>query len=185
MCCWSFLSERLRDFICKSPLNKTNFTEICSRGAWEKITVDVGFRNKVELPSCNARANFINKSITIALVDCNQELVTFDLQKPEVDAISHLVTSLEPVKFGAEKQLGDRTSTLLSAEGIFSFILNELELLNNLISIKLHVAIIKRIEKRRNSNLVGMLHYPNSERITRGKLTVACQFFLIRLYLYC
>ena len=89
-----------------------------------KITVDVGFRNKVELPSCNARANFINKSITIALVDCNQELVTFDLQKQEVDAIRHLVSSLEPVKFGSEK-LGDRTSTLLSAEGISSFVHSE------------------------------------------------------------
>ena len=34
--------------------------------------------------------------------------------------------------------------------------------LNNPISRKLHEAIIKRIEQRRNSNLVGMLHYLSS-----------------------
>ena len=78
-----------------------------------------------------------------------------------MDVIHYLVSSLEPVKVGAEK-LGDRTSTLLSAEGIFSLILNELELLNNSISIKLHEAIIKRIEQIRNSTLVGMLHYLNN-----------------------
>ena len=51
--------------------------------------------------------------------------------------------------------------------GIFSFILNELELLKTPISRKFHEAIIKRIEQI--SNLVGMLHYLNS-RITRGKI---------------
>ena len=55
----------------------------------------------------------IKSSISKALIDCNQELGTFDLEKQEVDVIRHLVSSLEPVKFGAEK-LGDRTSTLLS-----------------------------------------------------------------------
>ena len=93
-------------------------------------------------------------SISKALIDCNQELETFDLEKQEVHEICHLVSSLEPVKFVAEK-LGDRLSRLLSAEGIL-VILNELELLNNHICRKLHDAIIKRIWQRRNSNLVGM-----------------------------
>ena len=53
-----------------------------------------------------------------ALIDCNQELGTFDLEKQETDVIHHLVSSLEPVKSGAEK-LDDRSSTLLSAEGFF------------------------------------------------------------------
>ena len=57
-------------------------------------------------------------------------------------------------ELGAEK-LGNRTSTLLSAEDISSFILNELELLKNHIS-------RERIEQRRNINLVGMLHYLNN-----------------------
>ena len=38
--------------------------------------------------------------ISNALIDCNQELGTFDLKKYEVDIIRHLVSSLEPVKFG-------------------------------------------------------------------------------------
>ena len=44
----------------------------------------------------------------------------------------------------------------------FSLILKESELLNNPISRKIKEAIIERIEQRRNSNLVGMLHYLNS-----------------------
>ena len=81
--------------------------------------------------------------------------------------------ALKAVKFGAEK-LGDQSSMLLSAECIFSFIPYELELLNNPLSLKLHEVIIKRIEQRRNSNLVGMLHYINSEHF--------CQFLLTKLY---
>ena len=66
----------------------------------------------------NARANFRNKSsIPKAFIDCNLELGTFDLEKQEIDAIRHLVSSLEPVKLREEK-LADRTSMLLSAERI-------------------------------------------------------------------
>ena len=39
----------------------------------------------------------IKSSISEALIDCNQELGTFDLEKQEVDAIRHFVSSLEPV----------------------------------------------------------------------------------------
>ena len=57
----------------------------------------------------------IASSISKVLIDCNKELGTFNLETQEVEVIRHLVSSLEPVKFGAEK-LDDRTSTLLSAE---------------------------------------------------------------------
>ena len=67
----------------------------------------------------------IKSSISKALNDCNQELETFALEKQEVDAIWLLVSSSEHVKFGKDK-LDNRTSTLLSAEGIFALILNEL-----------------------------------------------------------
>ena len=71
------------------------------------------------------RIKKIKSSISKAFINCNQELGTFDLEKQEVDAICHPVSSLEPIKCGAEK-LADRTSTLLSvAEGIF-FIHSEL-----------------------------------------------------------
>ena len=123
----------------------------------------------------------IKLSITKSFIDCNQELGTFDLEKQEVDVIRHLVSSLEPVKFGTEK-LGDRTSTLSRVEGIFSLILNALDLLNNPISRELHDAIIKKIEQRRYSNLVGMLPYLNRGKNTRDKMRVACQFFITRLH---
>ena len=37
----------------------------------------------------------IKSSISKALIDCNQELGTFNLETQEVDVISHLVSSLD------------------------------------------------------------------------------------------
>ena len=91
----------------------------------------------------------MKSSILKALIDCNQELGIFDLKNEEVDTIRHLVLSL--VEFGSEKL------RYYQQKRFFSLVLNELDLLNNPISRKLHEAIIKRIEQRRNRNLVGML----------------------------
>ena len=93
-----------------------------SKMSMYKFIVENGFQKQ-----CGIAIFEIQLSLSKASIDCNQELGTFDLEKQEVDAIRDLVSSLEPVKFGAEK-LADRTSTLLSAaECIFSYILNELE----------------------------------------------------------
>ena len=93
----------------------------------------------------------MKSSILKALIDCNQELGIFDLKNEEVDTIRHLVLSLVPVEFGSEKL------RYYQQKRFFSLVLNELDLLNNPISRNLYEAIIKRIEQRRNRNLVGML----------------------------
>ena len=92
---------------------ESNSAEICSRGAWKKIQLMLD--SKTMWNSLIVLSN--------GLIDCNQELGTFDLEKKEVHVIPQLVSLLEPLKFVAEN-LPDRTSTLLSAEGNFSLTLS-------------------------------------------------------------
>lgn len=101
----------------------------------------------------------IRQSVSKALIDCNEENI--DLDKEEVTAIQHLVSSLQPVKAGAEK-LGNRNSTLLSSEGIFQFVLNELDSQDTAISKMIRQCLIQRINERRNKNLVGFMKYLQS-----------------------
>ena len=68
------------------------------------LKVDIGFF-KTRWNSLRAmlgRILEIKPSISKAFIDCNQELGTFDLENQEVDAIHHIVLSLEPVKLGTE-----------------------------------------------------------------------------------
>ncbi|XP_023230454.1 uncharacterized protein LOC111641584 [Centruroides sculpturatus] len=103
----------------------------------------------------------IRSSISKAIIDCNKDTDNFDLDKQEVTVIRDIVASLQPLKAGAEK-LGNRGSTLLSSEGIFSFIINELNQLNTPFSRRLKESFIRRIAERRNVKLTGLIQYLNS-----------------------
>ena len=61
-------------------------------------------------------------SVAKALIDFKYEL---SITKEELSAIQDIVSSLQPVKAGAEKW-ANREMTILGAEGVFSFILGEL-----------------------------------------------------------
>lgn len=111
----------------------------------------------------------IKSSISKALIDCSEDM---DLDKQEIAVLRDIVSSLEPLKVGAEK-LGNRKSTLLSAECVFSFILKELTQLNSPFSKKLKESFVRRVIERRNKNLtvsIQYLHsgekYKKNERVT-------------------
>ena len=81
-----------------------------------------------------------------------------DITHCEFGVISDLVKALQPVKVGAER-LGNRSTTLLSSEGIFSFLLKELDEQNSPFSVRLKSSLFKRINERRNKILVGLMKY--------------------------
>lgn len=108
----------------------------------------------------------IRASVSKALIDCDQDRNHYDLEKQEIAIIRDIIASLEPIKVGAEK-LGNRKLTLLSSEGVFAFIINELNQLNTPFSKKLGESFILRIKERRNEKLSALIQYLNSGKICK------------------
>ncbi len=100
----------------------------------------------------------LRKSISKALIDIGQCL---DISDREFENIDKIIKSLQPVKIGVE-MLGRRDATLLTAEVVFTFILDELEVQTNSFSTSLKQAVEKRLQERRNKKLVGLLKYLNN-----------------------
>lgn len=100
----------------------------------------------------------LRKSICKALIDLGKQL---DVTDQEFDNIDAIIKALQPVKIGVE-MLGRRDATLLTAEVVFSFILDELEIQTNPFSMSLKQAIKNRHQERRNFKLVGLLKYLNN-----------------------
>jgi hypothetical protein len=79
---------------------------------------------------------------------------------------------LGPVRLAA-KALGRRDANLLTSEGIFEFLLNELKNLKTKISSKLLNALEVRIQERRQVELVTLLLYlQNPQNISTKKCNV-------------
>lgn len=72
--------------------------------------------------------------------------------------LNDLVTTLQPVKLGAER-MGCRGTTILSAEGVFSFMLKELNEQKSSFSMKLQNSLYSRTNERRSAVLVGLVKY--------------------------
>ncbi|GFT71633.1 BED-type domain-containing protein [Trichonephila clavipes] len=68
-----------------------------------------------------------------------------------------------PVKIGLEK-LCSRNATLLTAEGVFSFVIGELNGQNSEFAKNMKYSLIQRINERRNVNLIGLMQYLNFGR---------------------
>lgn len=94
-------------------------------------------------------------SVAKALIDCKSEL---NITKEELAAIQDIVSSLQPVKAGAEK-LTNRETTILAAEGVFGFILGELAAQKTPFAKVLRESLLVRIKERRNNKLVGLMKY--------------------------
>ena len=83
------------------------------------------------------------------------------ISEKEYLVLNDVVAALQPLKIGIER-LGRRGATLLEAEGVFVFILDELRKNNNSFLSKMLEFVQQRIVERRNSNLVGLLKYLNN-----------------------
>ncbi|GFX51543.1 uncharacterized protein TNCV_5012471 [Trichonephila clavipes] len=79
-----------------------------------------------------------------------------------------LAHSLKPVKIGLEK-LYSRNATLLTAEGVFSFIIErfvieELNEQNSEFAKSMKYSLIERINERHSVNLIGLMQYLRFEK---------------------
>lgn len=100
----------------------------------------------------------LRKCISKALIDSGKSI---SVSEREIEAFSSVVSSLHPIKLAVER-LSHRDATLLPAEGVFTFILNELNALETSFSNELIQSVQKRFQQRRDKNLIGLLMYLNS-----------------------
>ncbi|XP_065652685.1 uncharacterized protein LOC136079950 [Hydra vulgaris] len=97
----------------------------------------------------------VKHSIRKVLKDISPHLICSD---DEEDILSDIVAALEPVKLAAEA-LCRQNATLLTAEGIFKFLVNRLKQQDSPLCIAMKSAILRRLEERRQSNLVSLYRY--------------------------
>ncbi|GFY18677.1 uncharacterized protein TNCV_2399011 [Trichonephila clavipes] len=76
----------------------------------------------------------------------------------EFETVTSIVASLNAVKIGLEK-LCSRNATLLTAGGVFSFVMGELNEQNSEFEKNMKHSLSQRINERRNVNLIGLMQY--------------------------
>ncbi|GFV53638.1 uncharacterized protein TNCV_2643571 [Trichonephila clavipes] len=79
------------------------------------------------------------------------------------ETVTTIVAGLKPVKIDLEK-LCRRNATLLTEEGVFSFVIGGLNKQNSEFVKDVKYSLIQRINKRRNVNLIGLIQYLNFGR---------------------
>ena len=97
----------------------------------------------------------INEQIGVVLADISPSLICTE---QELDILTNIVDALEPVKLAAEA-LCRKNATLLTAEGIFKFLINKLNQKKSSLCIRMKDAALKRFTERRQSNLVSLYKY--------------------------
>ena len=80
------------------------------------------------------------------------------LSEAEYVALIAIIRVLKPIQLGSKK-LCSRDVTLLSAEGVFSFIIEEHSEKKSTISFKLKEALISKLSERRQETLIGLVDY--------------------------
>ena len=94
----------------------------------------------------------LHRSVSKALVDIQPSLIVTDY---ELTSLKELASCLKPLKMGV-KSLCERGTNLLKADGVFKFILSELEKQDTPISWDMTDAIRTRFGDRRLNNIVSL-----------------------------
>ena len=90
--------------------------------------------------------------MTKTLVDINPNLIVSDAQR---DSIQKLVTCMKPLKMGVES-LCRRDTTLVKADGIFMFMMAEMEKQDTVLSREMGLALQHRFTERRLRDTVSL-----------------------------
>ncbi|GFV34784.1 uncharacterized protein TNCV_1450881 [Trichonephila clavipes] len=81
----------------------------------------------------------------------------------EFETMTTVVAGLKPVKIGLGK-LCSRNVTLITAEGVFYFVIGELNKQNSEFAKNIKYSLIQRINERRNVNSIELMQYLNFGR---------------------
>ena len=92
-----------------------------------------------------------------------------------------ITISQQPIKVGIER-LRRSNATLLDAEGVLIFILDDSGEKIIFFAYKLHQSVQQRIEERRNINLVGLLKFLNNPFSYNHELNVNSKLILLSKY---
>ena len=162
--------RKICKFFRKSPVRDSIFQNYVKQEKGKELSL---------ILDCQTRWNSLEAMIErfITLKDC-VVLTLKDIgashmwNEAEYPKIVELLKVLGPVRLAAEA-LGRRDANLLTSEGIFEFLLNELKNLKTEISIKLLNALEVRIQERRHVELVTLLLYlQNPQNISTKKSSV-------------
>ncbi|GBN02680.1 hypothetical protein AVEN_22156-1 [Araneus ventricosus] len=102
----------------------------------------------------------IKPTISKTLIDVKEQKI---LANVEFETLTEIVAGLKPVKIGLEK-LCSSNATVLTAEGVFAFIIGQLNKQNPEFAKDMKYSLVQRIRERRNVSLVGLMHYLNFGR---------------------
>ncbi|GFU24171.1 uncharacterized protein TNCV_2007571 [Trichonephila clavipes] len=103
-----------------------------------------------------------------ALIDVKEEQMMVNV---DFETVTTIVAGLKPAKTDVEK-LCSRNATLLTAEGVFLFIIGELNEQNSEFEKNMKYSLIQSVNERRNVNLIGLMKYLNFGRIYEAAVTV-------------
>ncbi|GFW60027.1 uncharacterized protein TNCV_4864821 [Trichonephila clavipes] len=95
----------------------------------------------------------IKSAILKALIDIKEEQMMTNV---EFETVTTIVAGLRLVKIGSEN-LCSRNGTLLTVEGVFSFVIGELNEQNTEFVKSMKYSLTQRINDRRNVNLIGLM----------------------------
>ncbi|GFT83558.1 uncharacterized protein TNCV_4866221 [Trichonephila clavipes] len=99
----------------------------------------------------------IERGFQHPLTDIKEEQMMVNV---EFETVTTIDAGLNPVKIGLEK-LCSGNATLITAEGVFSFVIGELNEQNSEFAKNMKYSLIQRINKTRNVNLIGLMQYLN------------------------
>ncbi|GBM36771.1 hypothetical protein AVEN_273808-1 [Araneus ventricosus] len=97
----------------------------------------------------------IKSAISKALIDIKEQRI---LDNVGFKTLTTIVADLKPLKIGIEK-LCSRNATLLNAEGVFAFIIGDLNKSKNM-----KCSLVQRITERCSVSLVTLMQYLNFGR---------------------
>ena len=98
---------------------------------------------------------FLKKCIFKALLDLS---IAHDITQAEFLFLDEMKAALEPVKLAVEAMCHQNT-TLLTAEGIFLFLIREMKKQRTTLAKKLLSAVKNRIQQRRKNDLINLMRY--------------------------
>lgn len=149
----------------------------------EKHIIDQEGKKLRLLLDCKTRWNSIIPMVNrfIKIYDCIQKaLMELGQQKCSqknikvLEEISHV---LQPVEL-AVKELSKDNNNLLKAEGVCIFLLNKLKETNTQLAMEMFTALKKRIEERRNEDVVSLLRFLQSGNYPKPEIT--CHFTYLK-----
>lgn len=137
----------------KSPVSSDKLRECVKQDLGKELSLILDCRTRWNsLADMLDRYIALHRPVTKTLVDINNALIISNL---ELALIKELNSCLKPVKMGAEA-LCNRDTTLVKADGIFIFMIDQLTKQHTPLSLEMRDAIERRFVERRQKNLVSL-----------------------------